>query len=51
MTLTPGRGLTWGALSLTGFVASLFAVLPFIFAMKLVWDAPHLAQMGAWSVT
>jgi hypothetical protein len=50
MTVTPGRGLTWAALSFTGFVASLFAVLPFIFAMKLVWDAPHLAQMGAWSV-
>jgi hypothetical protein len=31
-------------------VASLFAVLPFTFAMKLIWDAPHLAQMGAWSV-
>jgi hypothetical protein len=50
MTVTPGRGLTWAALSFTGFVASLFAVLPFIFAMKLIWDAPHLAQMGAWSV-
>lgn len=50
MTLTPGSGLTWAALSFTGFVASLFAVLPFIFAMKLIWDAPHLAQMGAWSV-
>jgi len=50
MTVTPGRGLTWAALSFTGFVGSLFAVLPFTFAMKLVWDAPHLAQMGAWSV-
>jgi hypothetical protein len=50
MTITPGRGLTWAALSFTGFVASLFAVLPFVFAMKLIWDAPHLAQMGAWSV-
>ena len=50
MTPEPGRGLTWAALSFTGFVASLFAVLPFVFAMKLVWDAPHLAQMGAWSV-
>jgi hypothetical protein len=50
MTVTPGRGLTWAALSFTGFVASLFAVLPFIFAMKLIWDAPHLAQRGAWSV-
>jgi hypothetical protein len=50
MTVTPGRGLTWAALSFTGFAASLFAVLPFVFAMKLVWDAPHLAQMGAWSV-
>jgi hypothetical protein len=50
MTVTPGRGLTWAALSFTGFVASLFAVLPFIVAMKLIWDAPHLAQMGAWSV-
>ena len=51
MTVTPGRGLTWAALSFTGFVASLFAALPFIFAMKLIWDAPHLAQMGAWSVS
>lgn len=50
MTPAPGRGLTWAALSFTGFVASLFAVLPFTFAMKLIWDAPHLAQMGAWSV-
>jgi hypothetical protein len=50
VTPEPGRGLTWAALSFTGFVASLFAVLPFVFAMKLVWDAPHLAQMGAWSV-
>jgi hypothetical protein len=50
MTVTPGRGPTWAALSFTGFVASFFAVLPFIVAMKLIWDAPHLAQMGAWSV-
>jgi hypothetical protein len=50
VTPAPGRGLTWAALSFTGFVASLFAVLPFTFAMKLIWDAPHLAQMGAWSV-
>jgi hypothetical protein len=50
MTLTPGRSLTWAALSFTGFVASLFAVLPFIAGMELVWNAPHLAQMGAWSL-
>jgi hypothetical protein len=50
MTLSPGRNLTWAALSFTGFVASLFAVLPFIVGIQLVWDAPHLAQMGAWSV-
>ena len=50
MTVTPGRGPTWAVLSFTGFVASFFAVLPFIVAMKLIWDAPHLAQMGAWSV-
>jgi hypothetical protein len=50
MTVTPGRGLTWAALSFSGFVASFFAVLPFIVAIQLVWDAPHLAQMGAWSL-
>jgi hypothetical protein len=50
MTVTPGRSLTWAALSFTGFVASLFAVLPFLVAIQLVWDAPHLAQMGAWSL-
>ncbi|MBA3688273.1 MAG: hypothetical protein H0W81_05550 [Chloroflexi bacterium] len=50
MTLSPGRSLTWAALSFTGFVASLFAVLPFLVGIQLVWDAPRLAQMGAWSL-
>ncbi len=50
MTLSPSRSLTWAALSFTGFIASLFAVLPFIAGMELVWNAPHLAQMGAWSL-
>ena len=49
MTLTPPRGLTWAALSFVFFVAALLAVLPFIAAMKLVWDSPHLVQMAAWS--
>jgi hypothetical protein len=50
VTASPSRSLTWAALSVTGFVASLFAVLPFIAGMELVWNAPHLAQMGAWSL-
>jgi len=50
MIVSPSRSLTWAALSFTGFVASLFAVLPFIAGMELVWNAPHLAQMGAWSL-
>jgi uncharacterized membrane protein (DUF485 family) len=50
MTLSPSRSLTWAALSFTGFDASLFAVLPFLAGMELVWNAPHLAQMGAWSL-
>ena len=49
MTPTPSRGLTWAALSFVFFLAALFAVLPVIAAVKLVWDAPHLAQMAVWS--
>jgi hypothetical protein len=49
MTLTPSRGLTWAALSFVFFLAALFAVLPVIAAVQLVWDAPHLAQMAVWS--
>ena len=49
MTLTPSRGLTWAALSFVFFLAALFAVLPVIAAVELVWDAPHLAQMAVWS--
>jgi hypothetical protein len=49
MTVTQPRGLAWASLSLVFFVAALLAVLPVIAAMKLVWDAPHLAQMAAWS--
>ena len=48
MTITASRGVAWAALSLVFFVAALFAVLPVIAAMQLVWDAPHLAQMAAW---
>lgn len=49
MTVTPARGLTWAALSFVFFAAALVAVLPVIAALKLVWDAPHLVQMAAWS--
>ena len=48
MTTTASRGVAWAALSLVFFVAALFAVLPVIAAMQLVWNAPHLAQMAAW---
>jgi hypothetical protein len=47
---TPARGgLSWAALSVIFFVAALFAILPLVAAVQLVWDAPHLAQMAAWS--
>jgi hypothetical protein len=51
MTPEPARGLTWAALSFVFFLAALLAVLPLIAAVRLVWDAPHLAQMAAWSPT
>jgi hypothetical protein len=51
MTPEPARGLTWAALSFVFFLVALLAVLPLIAAVKLVWDAPHLAQMAAWSPT
>jgi hypothetical protein len=47
----PARGLTWAALSFVFFVAALLAILPLVAAIKLVSDAPHLAQMAAWSPT
>lgn len=49
MTTTPARGLAWASLSLVFFVAALFAALPLLAAAKLVWDAPHLAEMAIWS--
>jgi hypothetical protein len=49
MTTTPARGFAWAALSFVFFLAALFAVLPVVAAVKLVWDAPHLAQMAVWS--
>lgn len=49
MNPTPARGLAWAALSFVFFVAALVAVLPLVAAMRLVWDAPHLAQMAVWS--
>ena len=49
MTVTPQRGLAWASLSLVFFVAALFAALPLLAAVKLVWDAPHLAEMAIWS--
>ncbi len=49
MTVTPGRGLTWAALSVVFFLAALFAIPPLLAAVRLVWDAPHLAEMAIWS--
>lgn len=49
MTVTPSRGLAWASLSLVFFVAALFAALPLLAAVNLVWDAPHLAEMAIWS--
>ena len=49
MTVTPQRGLAWASLSLVFFVAALFAALPLLAAVKLVWDTPHLAEMAIWS--
>ena len=49
MTVTPQRGLAWASLSLVFFVAALFAALPLLAAVNLVWDAPHLAEMAIWS--
>jgi len=49
MTVTQPRGLAWASLSLVFFVAALFAALPLLAAVKLVWDAPHLAEMAIWS--
>lgn len=49
MTATPSRGLAWASLSLVFFVAALFAALPLLAAVNLVWDAPHLAEMAIWS--
>jgi hypothetical protein len=49
MTVTQPRGLAWASLSLVFFVAALFAALPILAAVKLVWDAPHLAEMAIWS--
>jgi hypothetical protein len=49
MTLSPARGLAWAALSLVFFLAALVAILPLVAAVRLVWDAPHLVQMAAWS--
>jgi hypothetical protein len=49
MTTTPVRGLAWAALSVVFFVAALFASVPLLAAVNLVWDAPHLAEMAIWS--
>jgi hypothetical protein len=45
----PARGLTWAALSVVFFVAALFAILPLVAAVRMVWEAPHLAEMALWS--
>jgi hypothetical protein len=49
MTTTAARGLAWAALSFVFFLAALAAILPLVAAVRLVWDAPHLVQMAAWS--
>jgi hypothetical protein len=49
MMTTSSRGLTWAALSMAFFIGALFAVLPIVAAIQLVWNAPHLAQMAVWA--
>jgi hypothetical protein len=51
MTLTPGRGLAWAALSLALFVAAFLAVFPILAAMRVFGEVPHLAQMALWSLS
>ena len=51
MTVTPGRGLTWAALSFTLFIAALLAIFPISAALNLFGEIPHLAQMALWSLS
>jgi hypothetical protein len=51
MTVTPGRGLTWAALSFTLFIAALLAIFPILAALRLFGEIPHLAQMALWSLS
>jgi hypothetical protein len=51
VTVTPGRGLTWAALSFTLFIAALLAIFPILAAISLFGEIPHLAQMALWSLS
>jgi hypothetical protein len=51
MTVAPGRGLTWAALSFTLFIAALLAIFPISAVLRLFGEIPHLTMMVAWSVS
>ena len=51
MTVTPGRGLTWAALSFALFVAALLAIFPISAVLNLFGEIPHAALMALWSVS
>jgi hypothetical protein len=51
MSVTPGRGLTWAALSFTLFIAALLAIFPIRAAVSLFGEIPHSAFMALWSVS
>jgi hypothetical protein len=51
MTVTPGRGLTWAALSFTLFIAALLAIFPILAALNLFGEVAHPAMMVLWSVS
>jgi hypothetical protein len=51
MTVTPGRGLTWAALSFTLFMLALLAIFPISAVIRLFGEVPHPAMMVLWSVS
>ena len=51
MTVTPGRGLTWAALSFTLFIAALLAIFPISAVLRLFGEVPHLTMMVVWSLS
>lgn len=51
MTVTPGRGLTWAALSFTLFIAALLAIFPISAVLNLFGEIAHPATMVLWSVS